>query len=53
MTDNNIVLIGKKHTMSYVLATVTQFNNGEEGLELAEVHRLPSWHTWSDLSSLK
>ena len=30
MTDNNIVLIGKKHTMSYVLATVTQFNNGEE-----------------------
>ena len=30
MTDNNIVLIGKKHTMSYVLATVTQFNSGEE-----------------------
>ena len=30
MTDNNIVLIGKKHTMSYVLATVTQFNGGEE-----------------------
>ena len=30
MTDSNTVLIGKKHTMSYVFATVTQFTNGEE-----------------------
>ena len=30
MTDSNIVLIGKKHTMSYVFATVTQFTNGED-----------------------
>ena len=27
---DNVVLIGKKDIMSYVLAVVTQFNNGEE-----------------------
>lgn len=27
---DNIVLIGKKDIMSYVLAVVTQFNNGEQ-----------------------
>ena len=26
--DDNIVYVGKKGTMSYVLATITQFNNG-------------------------
>ncbi len=28
--DNNVVFIGKKGIMSYVLAVVTQFNNGEK-----------------------
>ena len=28
--DDNVVFIGKKGLMSYVLAVVTQFNNGEE-----------------------
>lgn len=28
--DDNIVYIGKKDLMSYVLAVVTQFNNGED-----------------------
>ncbi|MBN2014777.1 MAG: DNA-binding protein Alba [Candidatus Altiarchaeota archaeon] len=28
--DDNVVFIGKKGVMSYVLAVVTQFNNGEE-----------------------
>jgi DNA-binding protein len=27
-TDNNVVFIGKKPAMSYVLACVTQFNDG-------------------------
>jgi DNA-binding protein len=27
---DNVVLIGKKDIMSYVLAVVTQFNNGED-----------------------
>jgi len=27
-TDNNVVYIGKKSVMGYVLAVVTQFNNG-------------------------
>lgn len=29
MTEDNVVFIGKKDLMSYVLAVVTQFNNGE------------------------
>ena len=32
-SDENMVFVGKKPTMSYVLACVTQFNNG-----LKEVH---------------
>lgn len=28
--DDNVVFIGKKGIMSYVLAVVTQFNNGED-----------------------
>ncbi|MEM2918356.1 MAG: DNA-binding protein Alba [Candidatus Altiarchaeota archaeon] len=28
--DSNVVFIGKKGIMSYVLAVVTQFNNGEK-----------------------
>jgi DNA-binding protein len=28
--DDNVVFIGKKGIMSYVLAVVTQFNNGEQ-----------------------
>jgi len=32
-SDENIVFVGKKPTMSYVLACVTQFNNG-----MKEVH---------------
>jgi DNA-binding protein len=28
--DDNVVFIGKKGVMSYVLAVVTQFNNGEK-----------------------
>jgi len=27
-TDNNIIYVGKKNTMSYVLAVITQFNQG-------------------------
>ncbi len=30
MTDDNIVYIGKKPTMNYVLAVITQFNDGSE-----------------------
>ncbi len=30
MAEDNIVYIGKKPTMNYVLAVVTQFNNGSE-----------------------
>ncbi len=29
-TDSNIVFVGKKPAMSYVLACVTQFNDGKE-----------------------
>jgi DNA-binding protein len=29
---DNVVLIGKKDVMSYVLAVVTQFNNGEDNV---------------------
>jgi len=32
-TQENVVFIGKKPTMSYVLAVITQFTNGQE-----EVH---------------
>ena len=28
MTEENVVFVGKKPTMNYVLAVVTQFNNG-------------------------
>ncbi len=28
--DDNVVYVGKKGVMSYVLAVVTQFNNGEK-----------------------
>ena len=28
--DDNTIYVGKKPTMSYVLATITQFNNGAE-----------------------
>lgn len=28
--DDNIIYVGKKGTMSYVLAAITQFNNGAE-----------------------
>ncbi len=30
MDDENTVFIGKKETMSYVMAVVTQFNNGSD-----------------------
>ncbi|HDH41167.1 MAG TPA: DNA-binding protein Alba [Candidatus Altiarchaeales archaeon] len=30
--DDNVVFIGKKGIMSYVLAVVTQFNNGESSV---------------------
>ena len=30
MAEENIVFVGKKGTMSYVLAVVTQMNNGQE-----------------------
>lgn len=32
--DKNVVYIGKKPTMNYVLAVVTQFNNGEKNVIL-------------------
>ncbi len=30
MTDDNIIYIGKKPTMNYVLAVATQFNSGSD-----------------------
>jgi DNA-binding protein len=30
MTDDNIIYVGNKPVMNYVLAVVTQFNNGAE-----------------------
>ncbi|HDN83146.1 MAG TPA: DNA-binding protein Alba [Candidatus Altiarchaeales archaeon] len=30
MADENVVYVGKKSLMSYVLAVITQFNNGQE-----------------------
>ncbi|MDO8554260.1 MAG: DNA-binding protein Alba [Candidatus Micrarchaeota archaeon] len=32
--DENVIYVGKKPTMSYVLATITQFNNGAESVIL-------------------
>lgn len=32
--EKNVVYIGKKPTMNYVLAVVTQFNNGEKSVVL-------------------
>lgn len=32
--DKNVVYIGKKPTMNYVIAVVTQFNNGEKNVIL-------------------
>lgn len=32
--DNNIVYIGKKSAMGYVLAVVTQFNNGADAVSV-------------------
>ncbi len=34
MAQQNIVLIGKKPTMNYVLAVVTQFNNGAKSVKI-------------------
>lgn len=31
-TDENVVYVGKKPTMNYVLAVVTQFNNGAKSV---------------------
>ncbi len=31
-TENNIIYIGKKNTMSYVLAVITQFNQGVDSV---------------------
>ncbi len=33
-TDENVVYVGKKPTMNYVLAVVTQFNNGAKSVVL-------------------
>jgi len=30
MTDDNIIYVGNKPVMNYVLAVVTQFNNGAD-----------------------
>ncbi|MBS3817730.1 MAG: DNA-binding protein Alba [Candidatus Thermoplasmatota archaeon] len=32
--DENTVYIGKKETMNYVMAVVTQFNNGSEEVDI-------------------
>ncbi len=32
--EDNIVYVGKKNIMGYVLAVVTQFNNGAEAVEI-------------------
>ena len=34
MADENVVFVGKKPTMNYVLAVVTQFNNGLDNVVL-------------------
>ncbi len=34
MAQENVVLIGKKPTMNYVLAVVTQFNNGAKNVKI-------------------
>jgi DNA-binding protein len=34
MAQENVVLIGKKPTMNYVLAVVTQFNNGAKSVKI-------------------
>lgn len=34
MAQENVVLIGKKPTMNYVLAVVTQFNNGARNVKI-------------------
>jgi DNA-binding protein len=33
-TDENTVFVGKKSTMGYVLAVVTQFNNGAKSVKI-------------------
>jgi len=32
--DDNVVFVGKKPTMSYVLAAITQFNNGMKEVKI-------------------
>ncbi len=34
MTKNNVVYVGKKNVMSYVLAVVTLFNKGERDVQI-------------------
>ncbi len=34
MQDENTVFIGKKETMNYVMAVVTQFNSGSDEIEI-------------------
>ena len=34
IAQENVVLIGKKPTMNYVLAVVTQFNNGAKNVKI-------------------
>ncbi len=34
MTDENVVFVGKKGTMAYVLAVVTQINQGADNVQI-------------------
>jgi len=38
-SDNNVIFVGKKPAMSYVLACVTQFNDGRSEIVLKAIGR--------------
>jgi len=48
MTDDNIIYVGNKPVMNYVLAVVTQFNNGaDEVLIKARGRAISRQLTWN------